>query len=195
MDWTKQANDMLKTYTSTQQKIWETWVSSMQLVATPQSAEAWQKTVDTWRGTVKYALEQQLELTRLWAESVATSSVNMPSVPGMPGMPGMPTMTGMASIPGMPSIPGVPTNAVDWARQMLEMTRTWTDTQVRFSDNWFDMLKKADPSMMTQSWDMTQAQKVMASWQDATQKAVEAQTQFSQMMMKVATNATEPTKK
>lgn len=176
MDWTKQANDMLKTFTSTQQKVWESWVSSMQLAATPQSPEAWQKTVETWRGTVKYALEQQLELTRLWAESVAAASVNAPSMPMMPGMP---------------SMPGVPTTPVEWTRQMLEMTRTWTETQVRFSENWFEMLKKAEPSMMTQAWDMGQAQKVMATWQDAAQKAVEAQTQFSQMMVKAASSAVE----
>jgi hypothetical protein len=173
MDWTKQANDMLKTYTSTQQKVWESWVSSMQVMATPQSPEAWQKTVDTWRGTVKYALEQQLELTRLWAESVATSSVNMPSMP---------------SVPGMPAMPGVPATAVEWTRQMLEMTRTWTETQVRFSENWFEMLKKAEPSALGQSWDVGQAQKIMATWQEAAQKAVEAQTQFSQMMVKATTS-------
>lgn len=173
MDWTKQANDMLKTYTSTQQKVWESWVSSMQLMTTPQSPEVWQKTVDTWRGTVKYALEQQLELTRLWAENVATASVNMPSLP---------------TVPGMPAMPGVPTTAVEWTRQMLEMTRTWTETQVRFSESWFEMLKKAEPGAMAQTWDMGQAQKIMATWQDAAQKAVEAQTQFSQMMMKAATN-------
>ncbi len=173
MDWTKQANDMLKTYTSTQQKVWESWVSSMQLATTPQSPETWQKTVDTWRGTVKYALEQQLELTRLWAESVASASVNMPNMPGVPGMPAM---------------PGVPATAVEWTRQMLEMTRTMTETQVRFSENWFEMLKKAEPGMLAQVWDMGQAQSVMSSWQDAAQRAVEAQTQFSQMMVKAATS-------
>lgn len=182
MDWTKQANEMLKTFTSTQQKVWESWVSSMQLMAAPQSPEAWQKTVETWRTTVKYALEQQLELTRLWAENVAASSVSMPSMPTMPGMPAM---------------PGVPATAVEWTRQMLEMTRTWTETQVRFSENWFEMLKKAEPGMMAQSWDMGQAQKIMATWQEAAQKAVEAQTQFSQMMMKAASsmNAVDANKK
>lgn len=186
MDWTTQANDMLKTFTSTQQKVWESWVSSMQTATTPQSPEAWQKTVDTWRGTVKYALEQQLELTRLWAESVAAASVNAPAMPNMmPGMPSMPMM------PGMPSMPGMSTNPVDMTRQILEMTRTWTETQVRFSENWFDMLKKAEPSMIAQNWDMGQAQKVMSTWQDAAQRAVEAQTQLSQMMVKAATSAVE----
>lgn len=178
MDWQKQANDMIKSWTGTQQKVWETWVSSMQLMASPQSPEAWHKTVETWRGTVKQALESQVELTRLWAEGVAAASVSMPSTPGVPGMPGMAMTT------------------VEWTRQMLEMTRAWTETQVRFSETWFDMLKKAEPGMIAQTWDATQAQKFMSSWQDATQKAVEAQTEFSKMMMKAASiNSVEHGKK
>lgn len=27
-----------------------------------------------------------------------------------------------------------------WARPMLEMTRSWTETQVRFSESWFELL-------------------------------------------------------
>ncbi len=168
MDWQKQANEMIKTWTTTQQKVWETWVSSMQLMATPQSPEAWQKTVETWRGTVKQALESQTELTRLWAEGVAASAVNVPNMPGVP----------MAIAPT--------TAMVEWSRQMLEMTRTWTDSQVRFSETWFDLLKKAEPGTMAQVWDMGQAQKIMATWQDAAQKAVEAQTEFSKMVMKAS---------
>jgi hypothetical protein len=176
MDWTKQASEMIKTFTGTQQKVWETWVSSMQLMATPQSPEAWQKTVETWRGTVKQALEAQVELTRLWAESVATASVNMPNMPQVPGMPPMPAMN------------AVPAGMLEWTRQMLEMTKQWTDTQVRFSENWFDMLKKAEPMKMAQTWDMGQAQKIMTTWQDAAQKALEAQTEFSRMMVANATS-------
>ncbi|MEI6181485.1 MAG: hypothetical protein WCP31_12070 [Chloroflexales bacterium] len=176
MDWTKQANDMLKTFTSTQQKVWESWVSSVQTSTTTPSTEAWQKTVDTWRGTVRYALEQQLELTRLWAESVAVSSVNVPN---------------LGVIPGMPALPGVPATAVEWTRQLLDVTRTMTDTQVRFSENWFEMLKKAEPSTLALNWDPTQAQKILSVWQDAAQRAVEAQNQLSQMVVKVASGTVE----
>jgi hypothetical protein len=181
MDWNKQANEMIKTWTGTQQKVYESWLTSMQLMAAPQSPEAWQKTVETWRGTVKQALEAQVELTRLWAESVSAAAVNMPTMPNMPGMPNM---------LGMSSMPGVPTSVVEWTRQMLEMTRTWTETQMRFSENWFDTLKKADPGMLVQSWDMTQAQQIMNTWQEAAQKAVEAQSEFSKMMLKAGNAAT-----
>ncbi|NJN19757.1 MAG: hypothetical protein HC822_27735 [Oscillochloris sp.] len=175
MDWQKQANEMVKTWTGTQQKVWESWLGSMQMMASPQSPEAWQKMVETWRGTVKQALEAQLEVTRMWAEGVASSAVNMPTVPTIPGMP---------NVPGMPQMS---TSVVDWSRQMLELTRNWTETQVRFSENWFDLLKKAEPVNMTQNWDMDQAKTIMASWQDAAQKAIEAQTEFSKMMMSGAT--------
>jgi hypothetical protein len=177
MDWNKQANEMIKTWTGTQQKVYEGWLTSMQLMAAPQSPEAWQKTVETWRGTVKQALEAQVELTRLWAESVSAAAVNMPSMPSMPSMPGMAAM------------PNMPTSVVEWTRQMLEMTRTWTESQMRFSENWFDTLKKAEPGVLAQNWDMAQAQQIMATWQEAAQKAVEAQNEFSKMMLK-AGNAT-----
>lgn len=171
MDWTKQANDMIKTWTGTQQKVWDAWLNSMQLAAAPQNPETWQKMIETWRGTVKQALESQLQLTQMWAEGVAAAAVN---VPGLPGLPALPTL------------PGVPSTAVEWTRQVLEMTRAMTDTQVRFSENWFDLLKKADPSTLAQGWDMGQAQKIMATWQDAAQKAIDAQNEFSRMVVKVA---------
>lgn len=177
MDWQKQANEMIRTWTGTQQKVWETWTSSMQLMATPQSPEAWQRTVETWRGTVKQALESQVELTRLWAEGVAASAVNMPSTPSVPGVPAMPAGSSAAM--------------VEWTRQMLEMTRAWTETQVRFSENWFELLKKAEPGALSQSWDANQAQRIMATWQDAAQKAVEAQNEFSKMVLKAGAAAVE----
>ncbi len=174
MDWTKQANDMIKTWTGTQQKVWDSWINSMQLMSTPQNPETWQKMVETWRGTVKQALESQLQLTQMWAESMAAASVNMP---------------GMSGMPAMPNVPGVPSNTVELTRQILEMTRAMTDTQVRFSENWFDLLKKADPSSMMQGWDITQAQKIIATWQDAAQKAIDAQNEFGRMVTKAASEA------
>ncbi len=175
MDWTKQANDMIKTWTGTQQKVWEAWLNSAQLVTTaPQSPESWQKIVETWRGTVKQALEFQLQLTQLWAEGVAATSVNIPTVPGLQGLP------------SLPNLPGIPTTPVELTRQILDLTRTWTDTQVRFSENWFDVLKKIDPTALSQSWDPTQAQKIVASWQDATQRVIEAQNEFGRLVVSAA---------
>lgn len=157
MDWTKQANDMIKTWTGTQQRVWESWVETMQVGATtPTNQEAWQKTVETWRGTVRQALESQVELARLWAESANA----------MPGTAGMAAPAGLA----------------DFTRNMLEMTRVFTETQTRFSENYFEMLKQADMGTLSQAWNPNQAQKIMQTWQEATQKAVEAQSEWSKMV-------------
>lgn len=163
MDWTKQANDMIKTWTGTQQKVWESWVESMQLAATMPSQEAWQKTVETWRGTVKQALESQVELARMWTENVSA----------MPGTAGMAAPAGMA----------------DFTRNMLEMVKVFTETQTRFSENYFEILKKADMKMLSEVWNPAQAQKIMETWQEATQKAVEAQAEWGKMVSTAVTSA------
>lgn len=156
MDWTKQANDMLKTWTGTQQKVWESWVDTMQVSATTPSQEAWQKTVETWRGTVKQALASQVDLTRMWAESVNA----------LPNKAGVSAPAGMA----------------DFTNNMLEMTKVFTETQTRFSENYFEMLKKADMGALAQMWNPSQAQKIMETWQEATHKAAEAQAEWNKMV-------------
>jgi hypothetical protein len=156
MDWTKQANDMIKTWTGTQQRVWESWVETMQVSASGPSQEAWQKTVETWRNTVKQALESQNELARLWSESVHA----------LPGTAGVQAPAGMA----------------EFMRNMLEMSKVFTETQTRFSENYFEMLKKADVEALARSWNPAQAQQIMQTWQDATKKAVEAQQEWAKMV-------------
>lgn len=185
MDWNKQASEMMKSWTGTQQQVWETWMTSMQLMSAPQNPEAWQKSVESWRGTVKHALSAQVELTRIWAESVASAAVSMPNAPTIPGMPTMPMMPTM---PGMLN-PTSPTALVEWSRQMLEMTRNWSDSQQRFLDGWFEMLKKSDPRTLAASWDPAQAQTALKTWQDAAQRMVEAQTALAAAMTGAANPA------
>jgi hypothetical protein len=175
MDWNKQANEMIKSWSGTQQQVWDMWMTSVQLMSAPQQPEAWQKSVDSWRGTVKHALGAQVELTRMWAEAVASAAVSMPNMPTMPGMPSMPTMPGMLN-------PTSPTAMVDWSRQVLEMTRNWSESQQRFMDGWFEMLKKSDPRTMAAQWDATQAQQAMKVWQEAAQRMLEAQTAMAAAM-------------
>ncbi len=153
MDWTKQADEVIKTVASTQQRIWESLIESIQTMSSPQTPGAWEKTVETWRGAVKKALDSQVELTRLWTEGLSE---------------GMNTA-------------GAPAGMTDWTRQMLEMTKNLTDTQVRFSESWFDMMKNTDPMAITKAWDADSAKKILQTWQEAAQKAMEAQADWSRM--------------
>jgi hypothetical protein len=104
----------------------------------------------------------------------------------------MPTMP---SVPGVPTIPGLnpmtPTSLVEWSRQVLEMTRNFTESQSRFIEGWFEMLKKSDPTTIARGWDTTQMQKVMQSWQEAMQRVIEAQAELGKVLMGVVNSTVE----
>jgi hypothetical protein len=164
MDWNKQTMDMMKTWTGTQQKIWDQWVETMQsMTTTPMSAESWQKAIDAWRATVRQSLDAQVELTKLWANGVNEGSKGTTAALERSGV-------------------STPMSVEEWTNSVVELTRSVTATQVGFAENWSNLLKQADPSTMMKVWDSNQAQQVLAYWQDAAQKAVEAQAQLAKMM-------------
>jgi hypothetical protein len=74
MDWTKQAEEMVKNWTGSQQKMWESWLSMMQNAGSTPGGEMWEKTVDTWHDSMKSALATQVTWTKFWADSVAANS-------------------------------------------------------------------------------------------------------------------------
>jgi len=74
MEWTKQTEDMFKTWTEAQTKMWDEWLRAMQGFSRPQASEAWGKSVEAWEESVKKTLDAQNEWTRLWAASFTTVS-------------------------------------------------------------------------------------------------------------------------
>ncbi len=151
MDWTKQAEEMLKTWTTSQQSMWDSWLKTIQGVGTTQTTETWEKSIETWKDSVQRALEAQNSWTKFWAESVVASS-------------------------------GSNKQTSDWSNQMVEMTKKWTDTQAQLWNSWFETIKKADPSAMAQNWNAEEMQKIVGSWQEAAQKAMEAQMEWTRML-------------
>lgn len=71
MDWQKQTEDMVKNWTETQKKMWDNWTDSMKNFGTLPSTDAWAKTVDTWQGSVKHALETQNEWSKMWVQNLS----------------------------------------------------------------------------------------------------------------------------
>jgi hypothetical protein len=69
MEWTKQSEEMFKTWTDTQKSMWEDWFKTMQGFGASQSNEVWRKTVDGWSASINKTLDAQAEWTRMWAES------------------------------------------------------------------------------------------------------------------------------
>ncbi len=144
-DWNRQAEDMIKTWTGAQQKMWESWLSAMQgMSPAASSQEAWEKSVEVWSESVQNALEAQVAWTKFWADSMTTGT-------------------------------NTPKEVTDWSNQVLDMMKRWTETQKQLSESWFDSVKKADPTSMTTTWSNEEAQRVVQSWQEAAQKILEAQ--------------------
>jgi hypothetical protein len=72
MEWTKQSEEMLKTWTETQKKMWDEWTKAIQGFGKSPSTEVWEKTVETYQQTVQRVLDAQLEGARRWAENFPT---------------------------------------------------------------------------------------------------------------------------
>ncbi len=151
MDWNKQAEEMLKTWTTSQQKMWDSWFKTMQTIGTSQAGDTWEKSIDTWKDSVKQALDAQTRWTQFWVESMTSGS-------------------------------GVGKPAAEWSTQMLEMTKRWSETQNQLWDNWFDTMKKSDPTAMAKNWNTDELQKIVQVWQETAQKTMEAQMEWTRMM-------------
>ena len=70
MEWTKQSEEMLKTWTDAQKKMWDECMRVMQGFGQSPSTQVWEKTVDTWNHTMQKLLDAQVEGARLWAENI-----------------------------------------------------------------------------------------------------------------------------
>jgi hypothetical protein len=77
IDWTKQTEEMTKSWFDAQKKLWDNWLVPGQKFEKGQVAEMWNKSIDTWEEAVKNVLNVQKEWTRLWAD-------NFKAVEGMP---------------------------------------------------------------------------------------------------------------
>ena len=74
MDWTKQTEQVFKTWTEIQQKMWDDWFKATQGFGKTQTTEVWRKTVEAWEESLKKPLHAQMEWTSMWADSLATGS-------------------------------------------------------------------------------------------------------------------------
>ena len=77
MDWTKQTEEMIKTWSDAQQKMWDSWRGAMQVGEGSRVAEGWEQAIAAWKAAVERALQAQVDWTQRWADSVA-SGTNTP---------------------------------------------------------------------------------------------------------------------
>ena len=154
-DWNTRANDMVKMWTESQNKMWENWVSTMKgmgsMGTAPNGRETWMKTVEVWQDSVKTALDAQVTWTQFWTES-------------------------------MTSMSGSSKQMNDWSAQTMEMTKQWTEAQNKMWNDWFESLKTMDTAAMMKSFNPDEMMKLMQTWQDSARKMMETQMEMVRSM-------------
>src|SRR3712207_3255458 len=117
MDWTKQTEELITSWTEAQQKMWDGWLGVMQAsTAHAQTAGSWSKSIESWNAAVERALAAQVDWTRTWADQVAAGTTT-------------------------------PKEMVDWSRHLMDVMQRWTETQKTLWEHWFETLKQANPSI------------------------------------------------
>jgi len=73
MEWVKQSEEMLKTWTDAQKKVWDDCMEALQGFGKSPSTKVWEKTVDTWNQTIQKSLDAQVEGARHWVKNFTTA--------------------------------------------------------------------------------------------------------------------------
>lgn len=123
MNWATQSEEMLKSWTESQQQMWDTWMKMMTPAGTQTPmTELWQQSVETWESAVKNAADTQAEWMKMWLNSLE-------------------------------DMPNVPDDVVKMAEQAVEMNRQWIASQEQLWEGWFAAAKSMNPNSFVSSWE------------------------------------------
>jgi hypothetical protein len=75
------------------------------------------------------------------------------------------------------SVKDSPGEVAEWGRQGQEMITQWSETQKQLWDGWFQVVKKLNPAPVGENWEQ-EGQRLVRTWQDMFQKAMDMQTQW-----------------
>jgi hypothetical protein len=145
-DWTKQTEEMIKNWTTVQQRMMEsvTGMMGMGKMGNPMSKDMWEKSIETWYNSMKTALETQVTWAQFLADSVDANA-------------------------------GANKQVSDMSQQAVSMMKQWSDTQVKVLDTWLEEVKKTDPADLSSNMKPEELMKSIQSWQEAGRKMVESQ--------------------
>ena len=69
-DWTKQAEELMKTWEKTQQQIWDTWKAALPKTGMAEAKPTWGTMVNFWKQTIDQTMRTQVEWANTWADSI-----------------------------------------------------------------------------------------------------------------------------
>lgn len=82
-----------------------------------------------------------------------------------------------AWIEGLEKIEGMPDAGLNYAKQLQEMARNWSETQKKLWTNWIANLRSFDPNKKPGSWESSM-DNLFNTWQESTRKIMETQAEW-----------------
>ncbi|MGF1613113.1 MAG: hypothetical protein ACFCVA_04150 [Gammaproteobacteria bacterium] len=70
MNWPTPFGDVMQMWTTAQQKVWSTWLDTMQGIGRSPTPDLRGKIIETWEQSVRYSLDAQAEWMRAWSENL-----------------------------------------------------------------------------------------------------------------------------
>ena len=123
MNWATQSEEMLKSWTESQQKMWDSWMKMMTPTGAQSSmSDLWTQSVEAWEAAIKNAAGTQAEWMKMWLESLE-------------------------------DMPNVPDEVIKMAEQAVEMNRQWVANQEKLWEGWFTAAKNMNPGGFAGSWE------------------------------------------
>ena len=164
MNWNKQMEEMVGTWTDMQRQMWDKWAQSVKGFGGPgeQGTQLWQqgykKNLDAWEQSVHEALNAQAQWTQSWSEQLSADEAGSEAT-------------------------------AQWIEQVQEMMKGWTAAQTQLWNAWFESVKHLDASQAAGRWE-SEGQQVLAAWQEASQRAQDTLAEWSNMVAESGTAAT-----
>jgi len=140
---TQQAENTARGWTEEQVRIFDRWFEAVQSAGTPRAAEGWEElrrsTLQSWEDSVNNSLRAQEQLSGIVVEALGAWAPQPQD-----------SRQGEA------------------VRQMQDAVRSWTDAQRQAWASFFDVAKKVDISVLTDTWNkMVEAsqQSIRNAWE------------------------------
>lgn len=166
-DWTKQTEQFVNTWTSAQKDMWDNWLSAAQTMSKGVNLSALEAERQKVIDSWEASVKKGLEAQAEWAKMWADTLADNKNTPKP---------------------------MLEWAKQMHEMMKSWSASQEQLSHVWFEMVKKMDSTGLSGNWE-NQGAELMKAWQDAAQKALEAQQNMSKYWADASATAQKSSRK
>lgn len=160
-DWSKQTTELVNTWSETQKKLWDSWFSAVESMTGQEAVKGFEGERQKAVEAWEASISKGLAAQREWAK---------------------------LWLEGLSSGKGTPEPMVAWAKQLQEMMQSWTSSQEQLAKVWFEMVKKLGGAELGGAFE-AQGKELVRAWQEAVDKALEAQREMGKAAAKARKQA------